>query len=92
MKHRINIVFEQLSLQTLVICVTDLTVDTFLSCENLLFHHQALNIIGKDLEAAAFDEESGIPEAIEHKYLPVFGVQWHPERMDYNLAFHKIFV
>ena len=56
------------------------------------FHHQALNIIGKDLEAAAFDEESGIPEAVEHKYLPVFGVQWHPERMDYNLAFHKIFV
>ena len=56
------------------------------------FHHQALNIIGKNLDVTAFDEESGIPEAIEHSYLPVYGVQWHPERMDNNLAFHNIFV
>jgi len=70
------------------------------------YHHQALNIIGKDLLPVVFDEESHIIEAIEHKYLPVYGVQWHPERMnnmykfverflidvDNKLAFHNRFV
>ena len=46
------------------------------------FHHQALHEIGKDLEITVFDEKSLIAEAIEHKYLPVYGVQWHPEKMD----------
>ena len=46
------------------------------------FHHQALNKIGDNLEAVVFDKSSGIVEAIEHKYLPVYGVQWHPEKMD----------
>lgn len=46
------------------------------------YHHQTLNRIGKDLVPTVYDEESNIVEAIEHKYRPVYGVQWHPERMD----------
>ena len=45
------------------------------------FHHQAVDLLGEGLEAAAFDKASGIVEAFEHKKLPVMGVQWHPERM-----------
>ena len=70
------------------------------------FHHQTLNRIGKNLEVTAIAENTEIPEAIEHKYLPVYGVQWHPERMenmnkyverfisdvDNCLAFHNRFV
>lgn len=46
-------------------------------------HHQGAGIIGDDLKAAAmWSEEDGIVmEAVEHKTLPIIGVQWHPERM-----------
>lgn len=47
------------------------------------YHHQALNHIGNGLAATAFSYTDAklIPEAIEHIMLPLFAVQWHPERM-----------
>ena len=41
-------------------------------------HHQALDRIGCGLEPVqlAFD---GCPEAVQHRTLPIIGVQWHPE-------------
>ena len=43
-------------------------------------HHQALDHLGTGLRAVAW-AESGIIEALEHESLPVFGVQFHPEKM-----------
>lgn len=43
-------------------------------------HHQAVKALGEGLRATAFWEDKYI-EAYEHKSLPIFGVQWHPERM-----------
>ena len=44
------------------------------------FHHQAINQLGDGLEVVAWTEDR-IVEAVAHKSLPIFGVQWHPERM-----------
>ena len=43
-------------------------------------HHQAIDRLGDGLVATAWWNEAHI-EAIEHRSLPVYGVQWHPERM-----------
>ena len=42
-------------------------------------HHQALNNLGTGLRATAFWQDKYI-EAIERTELPIFAVQWHPER------------
>ena len=42
-------------------------------------HHQAVKTLGDGLYATVFWEDKYI-EAFEHKSLPIFGVQWHPER------------
>lgn len=44
------------------------------------FHHQAVGRIGSGLRVTARASD-GTAEAIEHESLPVYGVQWHPERM-----------
>ena len=44
------------------------------------FHHQAVLRPGRALYIAARAPD-GVCEAIEHRFLPIFGVQWHPERM-----------
>ena len=44
------------------------------------YHHQAIDRLGEELYAAAYAKD-GIIEAIEHRSLPILGVQWHPERM-----------
>lgn len=44
------------------------------------FHGYAIADLGKDLKITAWSDE-GIPEAIEHVSLPIYGFQWHPERM-----------
>ena len=55
------------------------------------YHHQAVQRIGADLAATAFYGD--VIEAVEHKYLPVFGVQFHPERMgDEGLKIFRRFI
>lgn len=44
------------------------------------WHHQAALAPAPALRCTAVSAD-GIPEALEHGSLPVFGVQWHPERM-----------
>ncbi|MBE6651341.1 MAG: gamma-glutamyl-gamma-aminobutyrate hydrolase family protein [Ruminococcaceae bacterium] len=44
-------------------------------------HHQAVNKIGNGLKVAAVSSEDGVIECIEHSRMPIFGTQWHPERM-----------
>lgn len=42
-------------------------------------HHQAVDMPGQGI---AYVQYAGnVPEALCHRYLPVIGVQWHPERM-----------
>ena len=44
------------------------------------YHHQAIHRLGQGLRATAWWEGTYI-EAIEHTSRPVYGLQWHPERM-----------
>lgn len=46
-------------------------------------HHQAIGQLGCGLIPTQYSLD-GVVEAIEHKELPVYGVQWHPERMCYE--------
>ena len=48
-------------------------------------HHQCIKKAGKDIEIFARSEE-GIPEGFVHTSKPVFGVQWHPEKLLDNTA------
>ena len=41
-------------------------------------HHQAVAEPGEGLRVVGRADD-GVVEAIEHKTLPQFGVQWHPE-------------
>ena len=43
-------------------------------------HHQAVDIPGEGLIPVQWAED-GTVEALRHATLPVFGVQWHPERL-----------
>ena len=43
-------------------------------------HHQGVGRLAPELEAVQWSED-GVIEAARHKSLPVFSVQWHPERM-----------
>lgn len=44
------------------------------------FHHQAVKELGKGLVATAFWQDTYV-EAFQHESLPIFGIQWHPERL-----------
>ena len=48
-------------------------------------HHQAVKVLGENLRATAYWNDKYI-EAYEHTSLPIFGVQWHPERMCFGQA------
>ena len=48
-------------------------------------HRQVVKELAKDLRATATWGDKYI-EAIEHTTLPIFGVQWHPERMCFSKA------
>lgn len=43
-------------------------------------HHQAVKRLGDGLRGTAFWNDTYV-EAFEHTSAPIFGVQWHPERM-----------
>lgn len=66
---------------------TTIVPDTFLHTiygDSLLVnsaHHQCLDRLGSDLLLAQYADLSPIPEAIYHKTKAVYGVQWHPERL-----------
>lgn len=44
-------------------------------------HHQAADRLGSGLRAAQWAED-GVVEALCHRRLPVWAVQWHPERLE----------
>lgn len=46
-------------------------------------HHQAICVVGKGLRVVQVAED-GVAEAVQHDSLPIFGVQWHPERQSYG--------
>lgn len=50
-------------------------------------HHQAVKVLGDNLRATAY-WNSHLVEAIEHNSLPIFAIQWHPERMCFAKARH----
>ena len=43
------------------------------------FHHQAVDVLAQDLIGVSICHDGTI-EALQHKSLPIFAVQWHPER------------
>lgn len=43
-------------------------------------HHQAIDRLGSGLQAVQWTPD-GVIEAVRHQTNPVWGVQWHPERM-----------
>lgn len=43
-------------------------------------HHQAADRLGSGLEAVQWSED-GTVEALVHRRLPIWAVQWHPERL-----------
>lgn len=47
-------------------------------------HHQCIAKIGRSLEIAQYSIPDQIPEALYHVEAPVYGVQWHPERLLYD--------
>ena len=53
-------------------------------------HHQAVNLLGCGLIPCQWAGD-GIIEALCHKTLPIFGVQWHPERWDTGTAVFRWF-
>ncbi len=47
------------------------------------YHHQAVNRLGEGLKVT-LRAKDGIIEGFDHESLPIFGVQFHPERMCYS--------
>ncbi|MCM1125300.1 MAG: gamma-glutamyl-gamma-aminobutyrate hydrolase family protein [Lachnospiraceae bacterium] len=43
-------------------------------------HHQGVDLPGCGIVYTQYASD-GVAEGLEHRYLPVFGVQWHPERL-----------
>ena len=48
-------------------------------------HHQAVDALGRGLRAIQWAED-GTVEALCHDCLPIWGVQWHPERLPEELG------
>ena len=45
-------------------------------------HHQCVEELGKGLTATEWDAEDKRIEGFCHEYLPIYGIQWHPEYSD----------
>lgn len=63
-------------------------------CEDMKinsYHHQGINKLGKGLLDVG--KSLGLIEAIEHEYLDIYAVQWHPEKIDdeFNINIIKEF-
>lgn len=46
-------------------------------------HHQAVKALGEGLKVMMHAED-GVIEGFEHETLPIFAVQWHPERICFS--------
>ena len=46
-------------------------------------HHQGVDSPGRGIEYIQFAPD-GVVEGLKHSYLPVLGVQWHPERLCFD--------
>lgn len=49
-------------------------------------HHQGLKTLGSGLRAVQYCSIDHCIEAISHRHLPIWGVQWHPERLDEHVS------
>lgn len=43
------------------------------------YHHQCVARLGSGLVATSYDSRSRHIESIQHRKLPVYGIQWHPD-------------
>ncbi len=50
-------------------------------------HHQAIDSLGRNLTVIQTADD-GIIEGMTHNSLPIFGVQWHPERLFPDFMLH----
>ncbi len=50
------------------------------SMKTIHSHHQNVRKLGKGLIATQWDVKSGNIEAFEHRTLPIYGLQWHPDK------------
>jgi len=50
------------------------------SCVVNSAHHQSVSALGSGLRAVQWAQD-GVIEALRHNSLPIFAVQWHPERL-----------
>ena len=48
-------------------------------------HHQGVKRLGDGLIVDSRSAGDGVPEALHHSGLPIYGLQWHPERMCLSL-------
>lgn len=48
-------------------------------------HHQGVGVLGEGLIPVQYAKD-GVIEGVRHAELPIFGVQWHPERMTGRLS------
>lgn len=47
-------------------------------------HHQAVKKTGEGLVVTMMSADNTVVEGFEHKVLPIFATQWHPERMCFS--------
>lgn len=45
------------------------------------YHSQSIELLGDDFVATGHDED-GMIESFQHSTRPIYGIVWHPERMD----------
>lgn len=48
------------------------------------FHHQSIDRLAPDLEIISKSLDNEI-EIVKHKYLPIYGVQFHPELINFDI-------
>lgn len=65
----------------------DLDVPSGISVNSI--HHMAIDHIGSGLQVIGVDpnDEQEVIEVIQHVHYPIFGVQWHPEKIHDNLSY-----